>query len=53
MSQNDDNREYEEGDPLKGAVDRRDGDTDAFAQFSDEVSEATGLADDDPPADDA
>jgi hypothetical protein len=51
MSDNED-REYSEANPLSGAVDRRDGDEDAFAEFSDEISESTGLGDDDPePAD--
>ncbi|MCD9622924.1 hypothetical protein [Rhabdothermincola salaria] len=52
MSENDENREYEQGDPLQGAVDRRDGTDDAYAEVSDELSEAIGLADDDPVSND-
>ena len=52
MNQNDENRAYEQGDPLQGAVDRRDGIRDAIAEFSEEVSEAAGLGEDDPVTDD-
>lgn len=46
----DDQREYEDFDRLSGAEDRLDGEDDAFAEFSDEIMESTGLGDNDPPA---
>jgi len=46
----DDTREYEDFDRLSGAEDRGDGANDAFAQFSDELMDSTGLGDDDPAA---
>ena len=48
MSDDDENREYEEADPMQGAVDRRDGTDDAYAELSDELNEAVGLGDDEP-----
>jgi hypothetical protein len=46
----DDSREYEDFDRLSGAEDRGDGADDAFAQFSDEIMDSTGIGDDDPAA---
>lgn len=45
-----DEREYEDFDRLSGAEQPHDGRDDAFATFSDEIVDSTGIGDDDPSA---